>query len=136
MSNTHIPFDIKRPHIHLEFYITDLEGNSHTLDGILDTGAPRTEISSQFLIYSNILKLSDLPPARLGKSLQTEKIGKLVLPKVEICGQHILGLEAYISHFVEGWGVDALIGLDFFRKFKVGIDYSLGIIETEEFGKM
>jgi hypothetical protein len=34
---------------------------------------------------------------------------------------------------VEDWGVDALVGLDFFKQFRVTIDYKAGQIITEPF---
>ena len=45
----------------------------------------------------------------------------------------ILDTGAYVSHYEKHWGVDALIGLDFFRQFRVTIDYKVGQIITEPF---
>ena len=38
-------------------------------------------------------------------------------------------------HFEKSWGIDALIGLDFFRSFRVEINYSKGILISDLFGK-
>lgn len=51
----------------------------------------------------------------------------------EICQQRIEGLEVVVSRFDEIWGIDALIGLDFFRRFRVTVDYRAGHIITEPY---
>jgi hypothetical protein len=56
--------------------------------------------------------------------------GKIILPHLQICGHTIDQLEIFVSHFEKSWGIDALIGLDFLRRFKVEIDFSKGIITT------
>jgi len=53
------------------------------------------------------------------------------LPQVEICGRHFDLLEVFVSKLDESWGIDALIGLDFFRKFRVTVDYQIGFLITE-----
>jgi hypothetical protein len=65
--------------------------------------------------------------------LQTQKYSKHLLPHIQICGHSIVNLEIFVSHFEKSWGVDALVGLDFLRRFKVEIDYSKGIIISEGF---
>ncbi len=40
-------------------------------------------------------------------------------------------LKVYVSHFEKSWGIKALIGLDFFRYFRVTIDYKAGHLITE-----
>lgn len=42
----------------------------------------------------------------------------------------------FVSQFAESWGIDALIGLDFFRKYVVEIDYSRGILITKPLSKI
>ena len=39
----------------------------------------------------------------------------------------------HYTSFEKDWGVDALIGLDFFRHFRVTVDYKAGQIITEQF---
>lgn len=46
---------------------------------------------------------------------------------------HIRLIGALKTSFEKHWGVDALIGLDFFRKFRVTIDYQAGQIITEPY---
>lgn len=123
-------FDPKRHHIHIRFFVTGPHGRHHALDGVLDTGAPRTEFSDKFLALAGFIK----KPAQdivIKSGLQTQKYGKLVIPKIEICGHPIANFEVFASHFEEHWGVDALIGLDFFRQFRVTVDYSRGQLVTE-----
>lgn len=66
----------------------------------------------------------------LNDGLQTQKYGKIILPHIQVCGHTIEKLEVFVSHFEKSWGIDALIGLDFLRQFKVEIDYSKGIITS------
>ncbi|MBI2344297.1 MAG: hypothetical protein HYV02_08215 [Deltaproteobacteria bacterium] len=57
----------------------------------------------------------------------------IVLPLVEICSHRIENFPVYVSHFEKSWGIDALIGLDFFRQFRVTIDYQQGALTTESY---
>jgi len=126
------PFDPKRHHIHIRFFVTDPRGRHHALDGVLDTGAPRTEFSDKFLAFAGFIR----EPAKniaIKPGLQTQKYGKLLIPILEICGHAISDFEIFASRFDESWGVDALIGLDFFKKFRVTIDTQAGQIRTEPF---
>lgn len=50
---------------------------------------------------------------------------------VTVCGYTINHYEVFAFRFDESWGIDALIGLDFFRRFRVTIDYKLGHLITE-----
>jgi len=125
-------FDTQRHHIHLEFFVTNAKGIRHSVAGILDTGAPRTEFSDRFLAAIGLLgKTTPISEAR--DSLQTQKYGKVVIPNVEICQHTMSELEVIVSYFEESWGVDALVGLDFFRENCVSIDYSNGVIGSEPF---
>lgn len=47
-------------------------------------------------------------------------------------GSWLSGIEVRVARFYESWGVDALIGLDFFRPFPVKIDYQRGVLEVGE----
>ena len=126
--NTH--FDTSQPHIHIEFFVTDGAGMRHSFDGVLDTGAPRTEFSDKFLALAGFIKA----PAQeiiIKSGLQTQKYGKLVIPKIEICNHPLENFEVFASRFDDSWGVAALIGLDFFRKFRVTVDYGRGKIISE-----
>jgi hypothetical protein len=132
MPITKTSFDSKRHHIHLEIIIRNNQSKEFSVDGILDTGAPWTEFSDQFLHFTGFLdKVGN--NTKLKHGLETQKYGKIILPSVEICGSVIKNYEVYVSKFEESWGIDALIGLDFFRKFLVTIDYENGILVTEPF---
>ncbi|HCU25341.1 MAG TPA: hypothetical protein DF383_10000 [Deltaproteobacteria bacterium] len=130
MQRTITPFDTTRPHIHVRFYVIDLKGSHHSLDGILDTGAPRSEFSDKFLSFAGFIKN---PPADISmkSGLQTQKYGKVILPSVEIFGRKISDFEVFASRFEKEWGIDALIGLDFIRRFEVTISYRHAAIVTE-----
>lgn len=130
MSNTNTTFDRTRHHIHIEFFVTDAKGERWSFDGILDTGAPKTEFNDVFLAHAGFISppQNEFPPKH---GLQTQKYGKITLPSIEICGRTIEKFEVLVSHFEKSWGVGALIGLDFFRLFKVTIDYKEGRIVTE-----
>lgn len=130
MSNMNTAFDKKRHHIHIEFFVTDAKGEKWSFDGILDTGAPRTEFNDVFLAHAGFIPLPQREIS-LKEGLQTQKYGKIILPSVEICGHAIERFEVMVSHFERSWGVAALIGLDFFRQFRVTVDHRAGQIITE-----
>ena len=108
------------------------DGLGYEYRAILDTGAAYTEFSDQFLDAVGIFPERD-PAVVIKTGLQTQKYGKITLPRIEICGRAIEKMMVYISHFEKHWGVDALIGLDFFRRFRVTVDYKAGHITTEPY---
>ena len=130
MPHTSTHFDISRNHIHIRFFVTDYTGQRHSLDGVLDTGAPRSEFSDKFLVLAGFIK-TPVHGIVIKQGLQTQKYGKLVLPKVEICNHLLENFEVFASRFDDSWGIAALIGLDFFRKFRTTIDYGRGEIIAE-----
>ena len=128
------PFDRDAHHIQLRVFVTNQEKEQYALRAILDTGAPASEFSDQSLQYIGLLSTQEPnKEVALQSGLQTQKYGKIVIPHIEICGHPTEELEVFISHFEKSWGVDALIGLDFFRRFRTTIDYKKGEIETEPF---
>ncbi|MCP4416838.1 MAG: hypothetical protein GY805_09460, partial [Chloroflexi bacterium] len=100
----------------MELVVTDTNGMLHSIAAILDTGAPATEFSDQFLTYAGFLDATN-ENINVKPGLQTQKYGMIDLPSVIICGHRIDHFEVFISHFEPSWGIDALIGLDFFRRF-------------------
>ena len=84
-------FDTSRHHIHLEFSVTDSSGVLHSVAGILDTGAPRTEFSDQFLIYAGFLNGKN-ENATLNPGLQTQKYG---WPSTNVLVEQLLESPAY-----------------------------------------
>ena len=125
-------FDINRNHIHLEVIVLNKDGVEYSVDAILDTGAPRTEFSDQFLFFTGFIESSDTD-VKINGGLQSKKYNRINLPQVNICGHLLNNFEVFVSTFEESWGIDALIGLDFFRMFDVEIDYSKGLIITVPF---
>ena len=123
-------FDTDKHHIHLEIVIKNHEGKEYSVSGILDTGAPKTEFSDQFLNTTGFLDEVD-NNKKIKQGLETQKYGKIVLPCIIICEHRINDLEVFVSRFENSWGIDALIGLDFFRKFTVTVDYEKGLLITE-----
>ena len=132
MQENKTSFDTSKHHIHLEFKITSSSGIWHSVAGILDSGAPRTEFSDQFLMHTGFLNTKN-EKAKLKSGLQTQKYGMIELPSITICGHHMSSFEVFVSHFEPSWGIDALIGLDFFRRVLVTIDYKSGILVTSPF---
>lgn len=127
------PFDTTRHHIHIKCCVTHpLTGTHHSFDGILDTGAPRSEFADIILSQAGFITNAD-PEVVIKPGLQTQKYEKVILPAVEICGCVINDFEVMVSRFEKSWGIAALIGLDFFRRFRVTIDYHGGRIITESF---
>lgn len=130
MLPTRTPFETSRHHIHLELFVLTPSGIRHSVAAILDTGAPRTEFSDQFLDYAGLAPLSAgtqaIPPGQ-----HTKKYGRITLAGLEICGHTLENFEVLISRFEKTWGIDALVGLDFFRRFRTAIDYDAGQIIVE-----
>jgi hypothetical protein len=125
-------FDINRHHIHLELIVADANDMLHSVAAILDTGAPGTEFSDQFLTYAGFLDTAD-ENVSIKPGLQTQKYGIIELPWVVICGHRISNFEVFVSHFEPSWGIDASIGLDFFRRFLMTIDYANGRLITSPY---
>ncbi len=121
-------FDTKQNHIYVEFALEIGPRRLDSLRGILDTGASHTELSDHFLHLVGI----EIPKTvKIKSNQQTQKYGKLTISTFDICGHDLRNFPVYISRFEETWGIDALIGLDFFRQFDVRINYKLGQIITE-----
>lgn len=64
----------------------------------------------------------------LQPGLETQKYASIILPKITICGHLLKQHTVFVSRFDDSWGIDALIGLDFFRMYNVEIDYSQGVV--------
>lgn len=125
-------FDPKDHHIRLVGAIRTSSDMEYEFRAILDTGAPTTEFSDQFLFITGLARINK-HDVFIKPGLQTQKYDKLLLPQVKICGNFLHNMQVFISHYEKHWGVDALIGLDFFRQFRVTIDYKAGQIITEPF---
>lgn len=125
-------FDPQKRYIQLRIFVTNKNNEMRDFVVLLDTGAPSTEFSDEALQYLGFLGTINQGIA-LKDGLQTQKYGKVTLPYMKICSQSVNNLEVYVSHFEKSWGIKALIGLDFFRRFRVTIDYRLGQIITEPY---
>jgi len=126
---TTTPFDVRRHHIHLKAKVSTGQGLPWRAAGILDTGAPWTEVSDKFLHYAGLI--SELPESpALQPGIQTQRYGKIVLPKLTICGQELTDMEVRVARFEENWNIGILVGLDFFRRFPVMIDYGRAVLEV------
>ncbi len=123
-------FDTNASYIYLPIQVTSTFGSQHEFDAIFDTGAPRTEFSDRALKYAGFIK--NIPDVSIANGLQTQKHNRIILPQVKICGHIINDLDVFVSTFENSWGIDALVGLDFVRRFRVEIDYLSGIIITDE----
>ncbi|MBI4223511.1 MAG: retroviral-like aspartic protease family protein [Deltaproteobacteria bacterium] len=123
-------FDPKKRYILFPVFVTTKGDKKYKVDALLDTGAPATEFSDDALQFAGLLEKTRRDVV-LKPGLQTQKYGKVVLPRIEICSHPIDNLEVYISHFDKSWGIKALVGLDFFRRFRTTVDYKVGHIVTE-----
>lgn len=131
MQHTTTPFDAERHHIYTQIVVTHpREKTKHSFLGIIDTGAPFTEFVDSVLIQSGFIETSD-ENVKIKEGLQSQKYGRITFPEIEICGKTIKNFNAYISKLEASWGVDVLIGLDFFRNFDVTISYKRGLIVVE-----
>lgn len=104
-------FDTSEHHIYLAAKILDCNGVEHSFRGVLE---PKS------------IKKVDIQPEQ-----QTARYGRIVLPRIQCLGQTLENTRVKVVRFVEGWAVDALIGLDFFRRYEVKINYKSGTIVTE-----
>jgi predicted aspartyl protease len=111
-------------------YVFGKDGVRYKLESLLDTGAPSTEFSDEALQHIGFMD-KPMQDVQLKRGLQTQKYDRVTLPKIEICSQAIEKLSVYVSHFDKSWGIKALVGLDFFRRFDVRINYKLRQIITE-----
>ncbi len=130
MPNTITLFDTNEHHIHVPFSLVSPSGKTENPFGILDTGAPRTEFSDAFLVHMGFIGTPHFQ-IQIKEGLQTQKHGKIVLPSLVICGHTLQNFEVMVSRFDKSWGIAALIGLDFFKRFRVTIDYKAGHLMTE-----
>jgi hypothetical protein len=121
-------FDTTKPYMYLPVCVESSYGTRHEFDAIFDTGAPRTEFSDRALKYAGFL--SDTQDVAIPNGLQTYKYDRIILPSITICGHEIKHLDVFVSLFEESWGIHALIGLDFLRRFRTEIDYSKGMLVT------
>lgn len=127
------PFDTKRHHIYTPFVVTHpVTGTKHSFEGIVDTGAPRTEFTDIVLARIGVIK-EPKADVRIKEGLQSQKYGKVIFPRFEICGQVLENFQVFVTKLDGAFGVDALIGLDFFKKFRVTIDYQKGQLITEAY---
>jgi predicted aspartyl protease len=126
-------FDTSDHHIYVASRLVDWHGVTHAFRAIVDTGAPVTEFSDEFLASIGLIKADDLKAADVSAFEQTKRYAKLTLPKIDCLGQSMENVNIRVSRFAEGWGVDALIGLDFFRQFQVTVNYRNGQIITEPY---
>lgn len=125
-------FDINAHHIYTPLFIISENEEEFELNAVLDTGAPVTEIYNTALVYAGLLEPEE-KEVTIKPGLLTQKYGKLTLPNLKICGHELKDQTIYVSQFDYEWGVDALIGLDFFKKFRVTIDYKQGLLVTESY---
>lgn len=123
-------FDTSDRYIIIPIFITTNDDERRQLRAIVDTGAPRTEFSDEALQFAGF-PIERKESVQIKEGLQTQKYANAIIPKIEICSQIISDLNVYVSRFDKSWGIDALIGLDFFRRFEVRINYKLGMIVTE-----
>ncbi|OQY46359.1 MAG: hypothetical protein DRR08_33865 [Candidatus Parabeggiatoa sp. nov. 2] len=126
-------FDINQHHIHIDMIVTNPFSIVYNVAGILDTGAPRTEFDDNFFVHTGFLETQS-EKVSFKPGLQIQKYGKIILPSVTIWHHKRDFFEVFVSHFEPSWGIDALVGLDFFRRFRVTIDYSNGILLTTPIG--
>lgn len=124
-------FDTSAPYIFLPIFITTFDNRRHEFDAILDTGAPATEFSDKALQYAGFIPRTSAVEIKSG--LQTQKYSKTTIPLIEICGHKVENSKVFVSRFDDSWGIDALIGLDFFRLFRTEIDFLRGQIISEPY---
>ena len=124
-------FNTAKHHIYLKPTLIDGNGVPQFFRAILDSGAPKSEFSDRFLHAVKILHEEEMLSVPVPEGLQTRKYTSVVIPHIECLGQTLKNISVIVSKFEEHWGIDALIGLDFFRQFEVAINYKKGQIITE-----
>ncbi len=120
-------FDTSLHHIHLRVQVGTHSGVVWHCNAILDTGAPWTEISDEFLVFVGLLDVAR-PDIAVPTDLQTQRYGKFTIPQLTICGHSMTDVDVRVSRFNPLWEIAALIGLDFFRRFPAAVEYGRGVI--------
>lgn len=124
-----VEFDTQSAHIHTTMQIRSRTGSEVSFIAIVDTGAPYTELSDRSLARAGYaFAQADITTQDLQ---ETQKYAKVRLLDTVTLGQQLDNWIVYVSRFDDRWGIDALIGLDFFRRFRTTIDYQHGVIITE-----
>ncbi len=95
-------YDTNKHHIYVDMIVTNPKGVVYSIAGILDTGAPRTELSDHFLVHAGFLEMES-ESICLKSSLQTQKYGKIMLPSVIICNHQLDFFEVFVSRFESSW---------------------------------
>lgn len=127
------PFDTSRHHIYTTFILTHpVAGTKHSFEGIVDTGAPHTEFTDTVLAEMGIIE-APKKDVQIKEGMQSQKYGRVTFPQLEICGQVMENFQGYVTRLDDSFNVAALIGLDFFKKFRVTIDYQKGQLLTEAY---
>lgn len=124
-------FDITKYHIHTKLEVISKSGKVTSFSAILDSGASFTELSDKSLQLAGYVIPVDNHIVKPHQ--ETQKYAKIKLVKSIVLGQELNDWIVYISHFEKSWGIDALIGLDFFRKFEVTVDYQNGHLITKSY---
>lgn len=124
-----IRFDTKKHHIHTKLRVKSQSGMDVSFTAIVDTGAPFTELSDRSLI--RVVYHTPQSEITTHDLQETQKYGKVRLVEAHTLGQCLDNWIVYVSRFDASWNIDALIGLDFLRRFKTTIDYGQGLIVTE-----
>ena len=101
MPSTITPFDTNRPQIYIKLLLLNpSQGTRHNFNAILDTGAPHSEFADIFLSQAGFIQKTN-DDIEIKPGLQTQKYAKIILPNIQMCGQHIENFEVMVSRNFE-----------------------------------
>jgi predicted aspartyl protease len=97
----------------------------------LDTGASSTVIGWKPLKVVGYLDADVSSHVEMTTSSGTTTVPKITLRKIESIGKHRRGLEVIAHSLPIGASVDGLLGLDFFRKSRLMIDFRKNVLRLD-----
>ncbi len=121
------PFDPHGRLIHVRAQISGPSGVAF-LTLALDTGATRTLISPEMMIEVGYEPSKSGQFSQMTTGSRIERVPLLTLDKLISLGQERLGLIVACHSLPPSAGVDGLLGLDFFRRQNLNIDFRNGLI--------
>ena len=123
-------FDPRRQHIVVGGVLEGPEGRTRRIRFIIDPGTPHTVVDTPLMDALGYGANQAVGKSSLwGVSGVTE--GYVVrAPRIRVIGKELRDYRIAVHDFAEGLGVEALLGLDFFRGGYLGLDFVSGEITT------
>jgi predicted aspartyl protease len=102
-----------------------------TIPMALDTGASSTVIGWDILSIVGYGPADAIDHVEMTTGSGTQRVPKIELKRMEALGKPRRGLEIVAHTLPKGASVDGLLGLDFFRKTKLTIDFRKYLVKLD-----